>query len=242
MTDGLSVAAGVVEVRWAATGDWARGAGPEAWLDEVEAQRRAELRWPADRLRFTLSRHLLKSLVGEVAGMPAESVRLDYACGRCGRPHGRPVVVGPSSAVQWNVSIAHAGDRVVVAASDAGPVGVDVEPVAAVDFEGFDAVALSAVERARVAGLDPGLRAAARAELWVRKEAQLKATGEGLRTDPALVQGGAWVGGIWALDVGPGYAAAVATESRGRAARPDSVGECYARFWTGAARSGSAGS
>jgi 4'-phosphopantetheinyl transferase len=207
----LSLGAGVVEVRWAAPGSWAGRAGPEGWLDEVEARRCSGLRWAADRMRFMLSRHLLKTLVEEMAGAPAESVRLDYACARCGRPHGRPVVVGPSCAVAWNVSIAHAGDRVVVAASDAGPVGVDVEPVAAVDFDGFDAVALSACERARVAGLDPGLRAAARAQLWVRKEAWLKATGEGLRVDPAEADIALWSGGLHLLDVGPGYAAAVAT-------------------------------
>jgi 4'-phosphopantetheinyl transferase len=234
----LSVAAGVVEVRWAAPEDWADGLAL-GWLDDVEARRRAELRWAADRLRFTLSRHLLKTLVGEVAGVPAESVRLDYACGRCGRPHGRPVVVGPSpAAVRWHVSIAHAGDRVVVAASDAGPVGVDVEPVAAAQFEGFDDVALSGVERIGVAGLDPGLRAAARAELWVGKEARLKATGAGLRVDPALVEGGSRAGGIWPVDVGPGYAAAVATDSTSHAGQP-TLGR-YVRFCTGAGRAGSA--
>jgi hypothetical protein len=119
--------------------------------------------------------------------------------------------------VRWNVSIAHAGDRVVVGASDAGPVGVDVEPVAAVEFGGFDDVALTVAERARVAGLDPGLRAAARAQLWVDKEARLKATGEGLRVDPADEDGSRWVGGLWPLDVGAGYVAAVATTSAGAA-------------------------
>jgi 4'-phosphopantetheinyl transferase len=222
----LSVAVGVVEVRWAAPGGWADGLAL-GWLDDVEARRRSELRWAADRLRFTLSRHLLKTLVGEVAGVPAGSVRLNYGCRRCGRPHGRPVVVGPSPADRWNVSIAHAGDRVVVAASAARPVGVDVEPVAAVDFEGFDDVALSGVERRRVAGLDPGLRAAARAELWVGKEARLKSTGEGLLVDPALVEGGSrdderWAGEVWPLDVGPGYAAAVATGAPGSAGPPRS--------------------
>jgi 4'-phosphopantetheinyl transferase len=209
----LSAGLDMVEVRWAAPSEWADGAEPCGWLDEVEARRRGELRRSLDRLRFTVSRHLLKTLVGELAGVPAASVRLGYDCGRCGRAHGRPVVIGPAAAVGCWVSIAHAADRVVVAASDAGPVGVDVEPVAAVDFDGFDDVALSGTERASLAALEPGLRAAARAGAWVGKEARLKATGEGLRVDPADSDGRDWAGGMWPLDVGPGYAAAVATLS-----------------------------
>jgi 4'-phosphopantetheinyl transferase len=194
----------------------------EAWLDEVELGRVDALTRAEDRLRFRLSRALLRSLVGELSGVAAASVRLSYACARCGRPHGRPVVVAPEPARRWWVSIAHAGDRVVVAASAVGPVGVDVESVAAVGFGGvggaggvggiggFDGVALTAAERADLATVPPDRQVAARAALWVAKEAILKAGGEGLRVDPASVNVASWPGVVVPVDVGPGYAAAAA--------------------------------
>lgn len=210
---GVLSRAGVVQVRWTAPSGWPEAwpdDWPEAWLDDVELGRLAGLARPEDRLRFVVSRHLVKVLVGELSGVPAGAVRLGYRCWRCGAPHGRPVVEWPAAAAVWWVSIAHAGDRVVVAASSAGPVGVDVEPVAAVEFSGFDGVALTEGERELVAALDSGLRPSARAELWVRKEAMLKASGEGLRVDPCSVEPAQWVGQLRELAIGPGFAGAVA--------------------------------
>ncbi len=57
--------------------------------------------------------------------------------------------------------------------------GVDLTTVAAVGFEGFDDVALTPGERTMVGGLPVGDRATARAVLWARKEALIKALGTG---------------------------------------------------------------
>lgn len=204
-------------MRWAVPS--AESADPDAarldgGLDEVELARLRGLTRPADRGRFGLSRRLVKHLVAELSQVPAASVRLDYACARCGAQHGRPVVVAPEPARPWFVSIAHAEDRVLVAACRLGPVGVDVERVAAVGFPGFDGVALTAAEGAAVAELPAVERAGARADLWVRKEAILKAGGAGLRVDPATVEVSSWPGRLEEVDVGAGYSAAVAVTLR----------------------------
>jgi 4'-phosphopantetheinyl transferase len=183
------------QIRWASpTDELAR----QAILDEVETAQLSRLKRTDDRQRHGTSRLLLKALVAELADVPVAMVRLSYTCPQCRRPHGRPVVVGPRSAERWRVSLAHAGDRVVVAASDAGPIGVDVEPLTAADFDRFDAVALTAAERARIQQLDSGDARVARATAWVRKEAILKATGDGLRVDPAHLEV-SWVGSAPAL-------------------------------------------
>ena len=75
------------------------------------------------------------------------------------------------------------------AVTDAGPVGVDVEPAGAADFHGFDDVALHPGERGA-----PGDRT----RRWVRKEALLKARGTGLSVDPREVR----VDGAQAVDDG----------------------------------------
>jgi 4'-phosphopantetheinyl transferase len=161
---------------------------PAEWLDETERGRFDGLLQVEDRRVFLTSRMLLKSVVGEVADTRPELVRLSYGCLRCGRSHGRPVVIGPPSAVRWHVSLSHTGRHVMVAATDAGPVGVDVERIAATDFDGFGSVALTPAERAEVERCDPAGRDRARAIYWARKEAVLKATGYGLKVDPAALE------------------------------------------------------
>lgn len=76
---------------------------------------------------------------------------------------------------------------------DVGPglelgVGVDLESVVGADFEGFDEVALTHAERGHVGSLPGHLRPTARARLWARKEALVKALGTGFTDrDPGLV-------------------------------------------------------
>ena len=83
-----------------------------------------------------------------------------------------------------HVSLSHSSDRVVVAVTTLGPVGVDVERHGAVTFTGFEDVALAASERAELGRIPTGLQRQARTVWWVRKEAVLKAAGHGLLTSP----------------------------------------------------------
>lgn len=84
----------------------------------------------------------------------------------CLSPHGRPIVVEPRAAVRWHVSLSHASRYVMTAATDVGPVGVDVEQVAATRFDGFDDVALTPAEQADVERLPLAEQAWARAVYW----------------------------------------------------------------------------
>lgn len=158
------------------------------WLDATERARSDRLVLIEARRRFVTSRVLLKALVGRLSDTPPALVRLSYDCHVCGRSHGRPVVVGPQAAVRWHVSISHTDALVMVAATEAGPVGVDIERTAATAFDGFDQVALSARERTEVERTAPAAQTWARAVYWTRKEAVLKATGRGLAVDPCLLE------------------------------------------------------
>lgn len=173
-----------VHVRWAVPID----AGPaDPWLDGPEQRRLAALTQPWQRRGFGTARLLLKELVAELTAGSRSSVRLtSQTCPRCGAAHGRPQVDRPA----WpglQVSISHPAGLVVVAATDVGPVGVDVEPPSAVDFPGFDQVSLSPAEQDLVSSMPAAERGQIRAGLWVRKEAFLKATGQGLGVDPHRV-------------------------------------------------------
>jgi 4'-phosphopantetheinyl transferase len=129
------------------------------------------VRW-SDRVDAT---DLLAADAAELLGRP---VAVGHHCVRCGADdHGAPFLVG---APRLHVSLARAGGLSIVALTEAGRVGVDVERDDAAGFDGFAAAALHPDERAR-SPLE-GTRT------WVRKEAVLKATGRGLAVDPRRVR------------------------------------------------------
>ena len=158
------------------------------WLDTTEMGRFGRLKKREDRQRFLTSRILLKTMVGSLSDSDPALVRLSYDCPGCGRAHGRPIVVEPRAALRWHVSLSHASRYVMTAVTDVGPVGVDVEQVAATRFDGFDDVALGPAEQADVERLPLAEQAWARAVYWARKEAVLKAIGLGLSVDPRTLE------------------------------------------------------
>lgn len=155
-------------------------------LDPVEAERRAGYRMPADRDRFTLGVVLTRTVLAAYLGLAPDQVKLDRSCPDCDRPHGRPrLVSGAGSASSFSVS--HSGDLVGVAFATAPAVGLDVEVVAPKRAEGLADAVLSAAERADYDRSDAARRGSDFFRYWVRKEAVLKATGEGLRVPLATV-------------------------------------------------------
>ena len=69
----------------------------------------------------------------------------------------------------------------MVASAPAGqPIGADIEHIPPAVFDGFDSYALSPAERATLQADDAG----SRLQLWVAKEAVLKAAGHGLSIEP----------------------------------------------------------
>jgi 4'-phosphopantetheinyl transferase len=142
-------------------------------LSPVEAERGAQYRRDADRARFTVAAALLRLVAGAHLGVAPGGVQVSRDCPDCDRPHGRPVLPGRG----WACSVSHSGDRVAVVVGRTGPLGVDVEEESTRD-EGIADLALTEAERAELvrAGRADGLLT-----YWTRKEAVLKATGEGLR-------------------------------------------------------------
>lgn len=167
---------GACQVWWAAAG-WGRRR--VALLAPAELARREALRRPEDRDRFTTACALLRLLVGGLLRVPPAEVPVVRRCPRCGGPHGKPhLPPGPG----WTFSVSHADDRVGVALAHELPVGLDVEPIAphaAADLAGL----LTEPERHALAEVGAAERDRAALQLWVRREALVKATGDGLRAD-----------------------------------------------------------
>lgn len=138
-------------------------------LDHLETERCRRYRLAADRDRFTLAAALLRVVAGKAFGVEASTVVIDRSCNTCGDPHGRPRL--PGTGLQ--VSISHSGDVVAVAVTPAGPVGVDVEQFG-IGHTDLVPTVCTAPEIRHVGS------SADFYTYWTRKEAVLKATGEGL--------------------------------------------------------------
>jgi 4'-phosphopantetheinyl transferase len=141
-----------------------------AFLHEHELTRARRYRFAADRDRVLLGAVLLRMAVAGHLGVRPADVAVDRTCGRCGAQHGRPQL--PDSGL--HASVSHSGDVIAVALTAAGPVGVDVEAVRTIDFAPVAERVCTPSELRDLRTLTDFY------SFWTRKEAVLKATGEGL--------------------------------------------------------------
>lgn len=124
---------------------------------------------------FVAGRGTLRTILARyLAGKP-EDLKFVYG------PAGKPVLAEASANNGLNFNLAHSGSLAAVAVTRGRLIGVDIEKIRPLaDAEQLVARFFSANERAVFQGLPPGEKTAAFYNLWTRKEAWLKATGEGI--------------------------------------------------------------
>jgi 4'-phosphopantetheinyl transferase len=192
---GAVLAADECHVWWAAPTQCSRW--HSELLDPIETARQRSYQHAADRDRFTVGVALTRLVLGPQLGVGPQSVPIDRTCARCGGPHGRPRLATGASI---DFSLSHSGDVIALAVassvdsdgsrdgdSNLGShrirrrVGIDVEQLdGPAGREAPADVALSATELLAYRTLDAAAQPAAFFRYWVRKEALLKATGDGL--------------------------------------------------------------
>ncbi len=201
------------------------------YLSPDERQRADRFRFEVHRNRFILGRGLLRVILGSYCDLPPEKLRFNY--GPNGKPELAPVEGGRRAGGPPHFNLAHSEGVGVLAVTQTGPVGVDIEHVRRlVDFKELVSQFFSAREAAEFLELEKEQQPAAFFNLWTRKEALLKATGEGiahslnrvevsfLPGEPARVRSlpaEQWAGGDWSLvelAISPAYAGALALPVR----------------------------
>lgn len=151
-----------------------------ATLDGAEQARVGSFRDPELGDRFAVGRGTLRSVLASLRETTPQEVR--FGLGPAGKPHLADAAGVPP--LEFNLS--HAGDRLAVALSTRGPVGIDIEEVQPLpDADDLARKILTDAERRALAALPAGRRARALLVAWVRKEACLKALGVGLSVPPA---------------------------------------------------------
>jgi len=164
---------------------------------------------PGAEASARLSRALLRVVLARYLNLPPVEIEIDRSCPECGRPHGRPRLSRrPETAIRTSkggdplepprgsaagetveFSVTHGGDLLVLAFAGSGRVGVDVEPIEAVDNAGPELIdfTLTAAERLRLLEVPALQRRRVFLRHWTGKEAILKALGTGLDVEPQAV-------------------------------------------------------
>jgi 4'-phosphopantetheinyl transferase len=139
-------------------------------LSDGERARRTGLWDERHRAQFTVAAALLRLVAAPLTARTAAGVVVDRSCPSCGRHHGRPRLPGTG----LHASISHSGATVAVAVSQAGEVGVDVQQVVDDSVQELSPLVLAESEARHIAVARDFFT------YWTRKEALVKATGDGV--------------------------------------------------------------
>lgn len=199
--------------------------------DELARARRFHLE--RDRSRFIVARARLRQLLGQRLGIQPQNVELAYGA------HGKPVLAGGSATMDWRFNVSHSRDIAVFAFCRGREIGIDVEAVHRVYCaDSIAARFFSPNEVQAYMALDPCDKETGFFNCWTRKEAFVKAVGQGLNYaldsfdvslsphEPAAILriGESPGDGGWCLrnfSPSPGYVAAVVVERCRSAANDD---------------------
>lgn len=152
----------------------------EAWalLSPDEITRARRFHFERDQTRYARGRGFLRRVLGQVCGQ--DPARLVFWLGAQGKPFLQ------DSGFDFNLS--HSRDLAVVAVSQMGPLGIDVEFIdRQADIAGLAQSCLTPAETDVLAALPEGERRARFFAFWTAKEARMKMTGEGMSLPPRQI-------------------------------------------------------
>jgi 4'-phosphopantetheinyl transferase len=196
-------------------------------LSADERHRAARFHFPRDRRRFIVARGVLRDILGRYLGVPPSALGFRY------NAYGKPALAGVADEEGLRFNVSHSDETALFAVTCGREVGVDIEHLrTAIACEDIAERFFSARERASLRALPAEVKHRAFFNCWTRKEAYIKAHGEGLslpldQFDVSLAPGEpvallatrsdpreALRWSLQALTPGPGYVAAVAVEGQ----------------------------
>lgn len=173
---GIQLRANEVHI-WKARLDLGIPSHHSAFLSNPEQERAARFRFAKDRDHFMLARVILRQLLGGYLGEPAQNVVIEIL------KHGKPTLTTSAKLSSLRFNLSHSHGLALFAFCLEHEVGVDLEKIRpAAALEGIENNFFSPRERKELASLPLALRTEGFFLGWTRKEAYVKAQGEGLQT------------------------------------------------------------
>lgn len=143
-------------------------------LSTDERQRVEKFTFDQHRTRFIAGRGLLRSILGRYLQIEPAKIIFQY------NPWGKPALDPGMKQDALHFNLSHSNGVALFAFTRAGSIGVDIEHIRLqTDMEQTGAIVFSETELAVLQSTAPELRRAAFFQYWTRKEAFMKAVGEG---------------------------------------------------------------
>lgn len=147
----------------------------ERLLDPDERERAGRFRFDKHRRQFVVGRGALRTLLGGYLGIRPQDVRFTYG------HRGKPFLAPPQDAGGLFFNLTNSDELALVGFISGVEIGVDVEYMRSMpDCEQIAERYFSDAERRVLRGIPRPLKEEAFFNCWTRKEAYLKAVGEGL--------------------------------------------------------------
>jgi 4'-phosphopantetheinyl transferase len=199
------------------------------FLSAIETARSTRFRFAREQNRYAARHGILRVLLSAYMKCAPYEVEI------CSGSNGKPYVVDRAHETALQFSMSHSAGRAVFAFGRSGGVGVDIERVSGFpEVREFAAVNFTPAEIQEVDCCPESMRLQAFFKLWARKEAVLKASGDGLAIPLNCVDVSSLTGGdeTWSVRrikgdasgrefrlmdvmVAPGFVAALAAANSG---------------------------
>ncbi len=147
-----------------------------AVLDADERARADRFRFPNDRRHYIVARGTLRLLLSRYLGMPAATIVFEY------NEYGKPAIAPGLTALDARFNLSHSGEMALYALTLSREVGVDIEWTGR-RLDQPEQIAeryFSLAERAALRNLPDERKRQGFFNAWTRKEAYIKARGQGL--------------------------------------------------------------
>lgn len=203
-------------------------------LSADELSRASRFRFEKDQRRFIRARGILRQILGAYLQKPPHALRFQYS------NNGKPILASASGDDSLQFNLSHSDDMVLYAFTRNRNIGIDLERIQAdVDIEQIASRFFAEAELNSIEQEPESKRNELFFQYWTRKEALIKATGEGLSfpietfdvsgvdgriLSPILLPSDNGARPRWYVQdllPGPGYTAAIVVEG----------GDCGFSYW-----------